>query len=114
MDLVFKHFSNVIAMDRPTIVVICVLCALAAYFMKEYLANPPMVIFVYPVLVFLSILTQYLFTVFEVFPANKLDQWLMWTIMASICGTIIGICLVTGLVILREGSGDESQKSGKD
>jgi hypothetical protein len=34
--------------------------------------------------------------------------------MASICGTIIGICLVTGLVILREGSGDESQKSGKD
>jgi hypothetical protein len=38
----------------------------------------------------------------EVYPNNRLDQWLMWTIMAAICGTVVGIGLVTGAVIAKE------------
>ena len=53
--------------DWQTLAVIAVLCAIAAYFIKEYLANPPMIIFVYPVLVFFSLLAQYLFIVTEQF-----------------------------------------------
>jgi drug/metabolite transporter (DMT)-like permease len=98
-----RHAQGLMAMDWPTIIVVCVLCGLASYFLKEYLANPPMIIFVYPVLVGLSLLAQYTFTVAELYVPKKLDQWLMWTILATICGTIAGTALVAGLVSLREG-----------
>jgi hypothetical protein len=50
---------------------------------------------------------QYFFTQIELFSPKKLDQWLMWTIMASICGTIIGTGLIAGAITLRDrlGSG---------
>ena len=103
MTSLFKHFENILSIDRPTILVICVLCALAAWVLKEYLAHPPLIIFVYPLLVVLSILTQYLLILGEVYIPQKLDQWLMWTIMASICGTISGVLLVAATASVREG-----------
>jgi hypothetical protein len=102
MAFLAHHFSNIVATDYMTIGIICLLCALAAYFIKEYLAHPPMIIFVYPVLVACSILAHYGFNLFEVYPNNRLDQWLMWTIMAAICGTIAGIGLIIGAVITKE------------
>ena len=91
MDELIKHLSNIYAMDRSTLVVIAVLCAMSAYVIKEFIANPIMVIFIFPILVLFSVLFQYLFLVAELFPPKKLDQWLMWTIMATICGNIVGI-----------------------
>ena len=102
MAFLGHHFSNIVATDLKTIAILCLLCALAAYSIKEYLAHPPMIIFVYPVLVACSILAQYGFNLLEVYANNRLDQWLMWTIMAAICGTILGIGLVTGAVIAKE------------
>jgi len=105
MDLLLKHLGNIVSTDWQTIAVICVLCGLASYFLKEYLANPPMIVFVYPVLVAFSVVVQYLFTINELFVPKKLDQWLMWTILATICGTVVGTCLVAALASLREGGG---------
>jgi len=102
MAILAQHFSNILSADYETIGILCLLCALAAYFIKEYLANPPMIIFVYPVLVACSILAHYVFNLFEVYANSRLDQWLMWTIMAAICGTIAGIGLITGVVITKE------------
>ena len=51
MAFLAHHFSNIVATDYKTIAIICLLCAFAAYFIKEYLFHPPMIIFVYPVLV---------------------------------------------------------------
>jgi hypothetical protein len=102
MSFLARHFNDLLGMDWQTLVVIAVLCGFASYFIKEYLATPPLIIFLYPLLVLFSVLTQYLFTQIELFPPKKLDQWLMWTIMASICGTIIGTCLVAGMITLRE------------
>jgi hypothetical protein len=102
MAFIAHHFFNIMAIDYKTIAILCVLCGFAAYFIKEYLANPPMIVFVYPVLVLCSVLVQYGLILFEVYPNNKLDQWLMWTILAAICGTITGIGLVTGAIIAKE------------
>ena len=105
MSLIAKHFNELLAMDWQTICVIAVLCGLASYFIKEYLANPPLIIFVYPVLVLLSILIQYSFSQAQLYAPKKIDQWLMWTILASICGTFIGIVLVALLAIMRDRAG---------
>lgn len=96
MAFLGHYFPNIMATDLKTIAILCLLCARAAYFLKEYLAHPPMIIFVYPALVACSILAQYGFNLLEVCPNNRLDQWLMWTIMAAIGGTILGIGVVTG------------------
>lgn len=102
MDELIKHFSNIYATDRATLGVICVLCAMSAYVIKEYLANPIMVIFAYPVLVILSVLVYYGMLVAEMFPPKKLDQWLMWTIFSTICGNMMGIVVVALASRVRE------------
>lgn len=102
MTFLAKHFDSMLSVDWPTLAVIVVFCALASYVLKEYLANPPMIIFVFPLLVFFSILTQYIFISMDLFPPKKLDQWLMWTIMSAIIGTILGTGVVACLVRLRE------------
>ena len=96
MAFLVHHFSNIVATDYKTIAILCLLCALAAYFIKAYLAHPSVIIFVYLVLVACSILAHYRFNLVEVCPNNRLDQWLMWTIMAAICGIIAGIGFITG------------------
>ena len=105
MSFLMKHLDGLMAMDWKTIVVICMLCAMACYFLREYLANPPMIIFVYPVLVFFSMLFQYIFTLADLFLPTKLDQWLMWTILATICGSATGMCLIFALVTVKERPG---------
>jgi vacuolar-type H+-ATPase subunit I/STV1 len=102
MTNLIKNIESLLSLDWQTLAVIAVLCAFAAYFIKEYLANPPMIIFVYPLFVFFSILAQYFFIVMETYPPKKLDQWLMWTIMSAIIGTITGTGLVACLVAVRE------------
>lgn len=102
MDEIIKHISNIYAMDRTTLGVMCALSAVAAFALKDYLASPIFAIFAYPVLLILSILVQYIFILWEVYPPRKIDQWLMWTIMASICGNIAGITLVAWFGRLRD------------
>jgi hypothetical protein len=106
MTFLIQHLEGLLSTDWRTLIVIAVLCGFAAYFIKEYLANPPMIIFVYPLLVLFSLLAQYFFMVMETFPPRKLDQWLMWTIMSTIIGTIAGTGLVACLVHLREWTGN--------
>jgi drug/metabolite transporter (DMT)-like permease len=102
MDKLITHLGSIVSPDWATLAVAGLLCAVAAYILKEYLAHPPMVIFVYPVMVFCSLAAYYLFVVTEQLNPKKIDQWLMWAILASICGTVIGIVAVSAAALLRE------------
>lgn len=102
MTELVKHLEGMLAVDWPTLMVIVVFCGLASYVFKEYLSIPPMIVFIFPLLVFFSVMIQYILNTLEMFSPKKLDQWLMWTIMASIMGNILGIGVVAGLTRLRE------------
>lgn len=102
MDELIKHLGNIYAMDRATLAVIGTLCAVATYALKDYMANPIFGIFAFPVLFIISVLIQYAFILGEFYVPRKIDQWLMWTIVASICGSIAGIALVAGFGRLRD------------
>ena len=104
MDEIIKHINNILEMDRATLGVIAGLCVMSAYALKEYMANPVLVIFVYPVLFVFSVLIQYGMILLELYPPRKLDQWLMWTIMASICGNILAIAFVAAVGRFIDGS----------
>lgn len=111
MNVLLTHVEGLMAMDWSTIIVVCVLCGLASYFLKEYLANPIMIIFVYPILVALSLLAQYMFTTAGLYVPKKLDQWLTWTILATICGSAIGTVIVAMLGVVRESMGQRKAKA---
>jgi hypothetical protein len=84
------------------VAIICLLCALAAYFIKEYLARPPMIIFVYRCSLPAQVLRIMSSTFLKFIQTTRLEQRLMWTLMAAICGTIAGIGLIIGAVITKE------------
>lgn len=102
MDKLISHLTSILSPDWATLAVVALLCAIAAYVLKEYLAHPPMIIFVYPVMIFCSLAAYYLFVATEQLNPKKIDQWLMWTILASICGTAIGTVALSLLAVLRE------------
>ena len=102
MDELIRHLNEIWSMDQSTLGVICALCMISAYALKDYLAYPIMVVFAWPVLFLFSVLAQYSFILLQVYAPNKLDQWLMWTVLACICGNIIGIAVVAGLGRLRD------------
>lgn len=97
-----KEIENLISMDWQTLVVLAVLCVLAAYFIREFLANPPMIVFVYPLLLALSVLAQHGFIYLEMYPPKKLDAWLMWTVISAIIGNFVGLLVVACLGRLRD------------
>ena len=94
MDELLKHLGNMYATDWPTLAVIGFLCAVTAYALREYMASPIFVVFAYPFLFFFSLVAQYLFTIGEFYVVRRTDQWLTWTIIASICGNVLGIALI--------------------
>ncbi len=97
-----KEIENLISMDWQTVTVLAVLCAFAAYFIRDYLAYPPMIVFVYPLLVLFSVLAQHAFLYLETYPPKKLDSWLMWTIISAIIGNFVAMGVVACLGRLRE------------
>jgi fucose 4-O-acetylase-like acetyltransferase len=102
MDEILRHLGNIYDMDRATLGVIVALCAVAAFTIKDYMANPFMAILVFPLLVVFSVGAKYLFILGEMYPFRKLDQWLIWTVAAAIVGNAIGIALVALITRVSE------------
>ena len=61
MSFLSRHIDNLLQLDRQTIAALALICAVAAFFIKDCLRHPPFVIFIYPLLLAFSILTQYFF-----------------------------------------------------
>ncbi|HWB43857.1 MAG TPA: hypothetical protein VG900_00285 [Hyphomicrobiaceae bacterium] len=102
MSVLLKHIDGILSMDVATLVVIAVLCAAASWIIKEYLSNPLMFMVVFPVLFCISVLIQYAFILGEFYAPNRIDQWLMWTILAGIGGTVLGTVIVGLCCMLQE------------
>jgi hypothetical protein len=113
MSFLSKHIDSLLLMDWQTLTLLAVICAVAAFFIKDYMANPLLVLLVYPLLVLFSVLAQYIFMQCELYSPKKLDQWLMWTILASIAGAIVGMGLVACIVTVRDRSSRARTSNGR-
>jgi hypothetical protein len=110
MSFFGQHMNNLLdwllQMDWQTIAALAAICAIAAFFIKDCLAHPPVDMLIYPCLLIFSILTQYFFLRAGLFTPKKLDQWLTWTLLASTCGTLIGTGLLAAVAIVGDRSGN--------
>jgi hypothetical protein len=87
--------------DWVTLGILAATCGIASLFLKDYLALPPTIIFIYPFLILFSLLAYHSFIYFEVYPTTKLDQWLLWTILSGISGILVGTILIGTYSALR-------------
>jgi hypothetical protein len=86
--------------DPAAFTVISLMCMVGAYMVKDALMNPNGAFLIYPFLVVLSILTNWVFAQFGVFDMKKMDLWLVAVTMSSAIGMIIGLSL---FVLLMRG-----------
>ncbi len=102
MTSVGQFIDTIRMTDWQTLAVIAVLCGVACLFLKDYMAIPIFVIFVYPIFVFISVVIHHVFVHMELYPSNRLEQWLLWTILAAILGTISGTALIAAISAFRD------------
>ena len=81
MSFFSRHIDTLL--NGHTIAALALIRTVAAFFIKDCLAHPCLVIFVYPFGVFFSSLAQYFFEQVELFTPHKLGQWLMWDVDAA-------------------------------
>jgi hypothetical protein len=74
MSFFSRHTDHLLQMDWRSIAALALICAVAAFFIKDRLAHPPVAIFIYSLLLIFSILAQYVFAQAELFTPKKLDQ----------------------------------------
>jgi hypothetical protein len=94
MEELIRHLTNIVQVDSVTSTLIILICCAAVFFIKDNLANPAMIVFIFPIIWFLSLFFYYIFVLFELVPSNKPDQWLMWVLMAGSVGVSVGIAIV--------------------
>jgi len=99
MSFFSRHIDTLL--NGHTIAALALIRTVAAFVIKDCLAHPCLVIFVYPFGVFCSSLAQYFFEPAELFTPQKLGQWLMGTLLASTCGAFMGTGLLAAVAIVR-------------
>ena len=102
MDFWLNHLQQASEIDNSTLTLICVMCGVAMYFIRNHLVIPGLIVVLYPLLVTLSVAANYALTRLEMFPLNKYDQWLICTITSASIGTVLGLVISSGLATLLE------------
>jgi uncharacterized protein YacL len=77
-----------------TLTLIAFMCSVGMYFIRPHLVIPALSIIFLPFFIIFSVAAFASLTLLEVFPLNKMDQWLICTILAATIGTVIGLLFV--------------------
>jgi hypothetical protein len=97
-----KHFMNIFEIAGSTLFILGLISGIAVWKIRDYLANTGLLVLIFPLVLFLSMTVQYVFTVHEFYAPKKMAEWLMWTIGAGTIGTTVGIAIVVMLSRLWE------------
>jgi hypothetical protein len=93
MSYLAKHLQTAMDIPSSTMSLIMIMAAVAMYFVRNHLVVPGMIVVIYPLVVTFAVAANYVFILLELFPMNKMDQWLIATISASTIGIIMGLGL---------------------
>jgi hypothetical protein len=98
MITILEHFDNIIGIDKPTMMMIGLICSVVSWFSKDYLAYPILAICAWVLFFTASIFAYYILVTLEYFMPSRLDQWLAGVVISATAGTIVSILLVCGVI----------------
>lgn len=106
MDWLLFHLDQIMTTDGPTMVILFLIAFVSVAVVRNSLTIPAMAVFMFPLIVMIGAVINYILKSFEIFLQSKVDQWAMQVISA---GTIAAI-MVVGIVALL-GKAKDLQKS---
>jgi hypothetical protein len=122
--MLYQWLANLLAIEKSTFMVICLLCSGGAMLLKSLLDEPLMSLVFYPVFVVLSLISYALLATFTVIPPTDNGVWMKSMAIAAFCGNLIGIIVVLAFANKAAadaergssagGSGRKSRKSWKE
>jgi hypothetical protein len=89
--------------DLPGLAVIALICGIAAYGIRTYLALAPMSVFIFVAMVLLAMAIEYVLIQIGVFAPRPAEQWLLRTMFAAAGGSIGTIGALGAAAALRYG-----------
>lgn len=96
MEWLMFHLDQIMATDTPTLVILALIAGACVSVVRNSLVVPALVVFMFPMIVAIGAVINYILMSLEIFLQSKVDQWAMQVISA---GTIAAI-MVVGLVAL--------------
>ena len=96
MEWLMYHLDQIMTTDTPTLVILALIASACVTVVRNSLVVPALVVFMFPLIVAVGAIINYVLKSFEIFLQSKVDQWAMQVISA---GTIAAI-MVVGLVAL--------------
>jgi hypothetical protein len=89
-----QQINAVTEITMGTLTLIAFMCSTGMYFIRPHLVIPALSIIFLPFFIVFSVVAYASLTLLEVFPLNKMDQWLICTILSATIGTIVGLIFV--------------------
>ena len=102
MEFLIKHLQAATEIDKSALTLIVVMCGIALYAVRSQLVIQGLMVVLLPLNVTLSAMAMYGMTKLELFPLNKLDQWLICTISSATIGSVVGLGFAVLLAKLLE------------
>ncbi|HRK18299.1 MAG TPA: hypothetical protein PK970_05020 [Hyphomicrobiaceae bacterium] len=96
MEWLLFHLDQITTTDTPTLAILALIAGACVSVVRNSLVVPALVVLMFPMIVAIGAVINYILKSFEIFLQSKVDQWAMQVISA---GTIAAI-IVVGLVAL--------------
>jgi hypothetical protein len=104
MAMVMTHLAGMFDVTGGTLFLFCLICGAAVWLIRNSLANVLTTLLLFPTILFLALLVNYICVSNALFDPKKMADWLIWTIMAATAGVFggIGIAAVVAQVWDRD------------
>jgi hypothetical protein len=89
-----QHINAATEISMSTLTLIAFMCSVGMYFIRPHLVIPALSIIFLPFFIVFSVAAYASLTLLEIFPLNKMDQWLICSILSATIGTVIGLMFV--------------------
>ena len=107
--MLYQWLANLLAIEKSTVMVICLLCSGGAVLVKSLLDEPVMSLVFYPVFVVLSLLSYAVLNTVTEIPPTDNGVWMKSMAIAAFCGNLIGIIVV---LAFANKAADDAGRSG--
>jgi hypothetical protein len=91
MEWFVMHLEGIADLGTSTFVALALICSVAIYFMRDYLANILTVLLILPVMFGVAVLCTYVCLFYGFFDPKKMADWIVSTIMSGAVGALSGI-----------------------
>lgn len=101
MDLLHFHLNQMLAVDRPTVLLLVVIALVCLVTIKNHLVIPALAYLLAPLVVGVGLIANYAFALGEVFEISRIDQWVLQVIVSGTIGAVfsVGLAAVIGRAI---------------